>query len=593
MSFHIGGSSTEKGDTKSSSNSSTNSDSIQLEPVAITSSSVAPAKNHHSSTNSYSTTRPNTASSTLSDPFASPASSRPPSIRPPLSPSGSTTSFPAGPNHLPRSILNYRDSTHTVSALGGPPTYGYSSARSSSQRISNLAFASANSIYGVPATSTTPNPNGSVLKHKAGRMKSHMLPEGTVVEKPWKEVKNPRAAFAYWIVYVIAFLGIAGGAVQCFFAVKNVQLDREPLCIVLDQDFSNPDTVFGEGGTFFREVTMDGFGNGQFEMTTSSVNNSFVMDGKLYIVPTLTSDNIGMDAVLDQAVYNITDCTFNLTQPDAGHVLVNNERVFDVEGYTRACSKVSNATSGAIINPVQSARLTTINSASIRYGRVEIRAKMPKGDWLWPALWMLPKDSVYGPWPMSGEIDIVESRGNNLRYTARGSNYVQGSLNWGPAPGLNGVENTYSWWSNKRESFGDKFHTYALEWTPDFLRIYVDSRLQTLLDLRFDKPFFNRAKWPATVFDGKSVTQLHNPWSNGTNATPFDQEFFLILNVAVGGTNGWFPEQQGDKPWLNGAGNPMRDFWRAAAQWYPTWGTKVEDRAMVVDYVKMWKHCSA
>lgn len=100
---------------------------------------------------------------------------------------------------------------------------------------------------------------------------------------------------------------------------------------------------------------------------------------------------------------------------------------------------------------------------------------------------MLPKDNVYGAWPRSGailihpilvfstqtcvtgEIDIVESRGNSIRYTGRGSNYVQGSLNWGPSPELNSVSKTYSWWSDTRTSFGSGFHTYALEWTDKFL----------------------------------------------------------------------------------------------------------------------------
>lgn len=124
-------------------------------------------------------------------------------------------------------------------------------------------------------------------------------------------------------------------------------------------------------------------------------------------------------------------------------------------------------------------------------------------------------------------------------------------------------------------------------------RIYVDSRLHTLLDLRFDRPFFSRADWPPTYFDGKTQQPLTNPWANGTNASPFDQEFYLILNVAVGGTNGWFPEAQGDKPWLNNGNTPQLDFLKAIERWYPTWGTSVEQRSMVVDYVKMWKHCKA
>ncbi|KAF5323729.1 hypothetical protein D9619_012970 [Psilocybe cf. subviscida] len=210
---------------------------------------------------------------------------------------------------------------------------------------------------------------------------------------------------------------------------------------------------------------------------------------------------------------------------------------------------------------------------------------------MWPALWMLPRDQVYGAWPLSGEIDIVESKGNGIRYTAHGSNFVQGALNWGPAANLNGVSKSYSWWTDKRKSFASDFHTYSLEWTDKFLRISVDSRLHTLLDMRFDRPFFERGDFPEVIFNGSSLVALQNPWINGTNATPFDQEFYLIMNVAVGATTGWFPEAQGNKPWLDRAQNPPHDFAKAMAQWYPTWPTNVFDRAMVVDYVKMWKHC--
>lgn len=120
-------------------------------------------------------------------------------------------------------------------------------------------------------------------------------------------------------------------------------------------------------------------------MTTDSSNNSFVKDGKLYIMPTLTSDIIGQQAIFNGHTFNLTDCTgLNYT----------------------SCGVVSNRTDNTVINPVMSARLTTKQSHSIRFGRVEIRAKLPRGDWLWPALWMLPKDDVYGQWPMSGEIDV-------------------------------------------------------------------------------------------------------------------------------------------------------------------------------------------
>ena len=116
---------------------------------------------------------------------------------------------------------------------------------------------------------------------------------------------------------------------------------------------------------------------------------------------------------------------------------------------------------------------------------------------------MLPKDNVYGTWPRSGKLR-TETFISILQYswqvkltlsnragmvfdiplgasslsfffhpvltdTRSGSNYVQGALNWGPSPELNGVSKSYSWWTDKRRSFGNDFHTYVLEWTDKFL----------------------------------------------------------------------------------------------------------------------------
>ena len=131
---------------------------------------------------------------------------------------------------------------------------------------------------------------------------------------------------------------------------------------------------------------------------------------------------------------------------------------------------------------------------------------------------------------------------------------MRGSLNWGPFSWLNGVSKTFGWWTNRRRTFADGFHSYVLEWDARFMRISVDSRLTYMLYLRFDEPFFARGAFPSVVANGTGFVQLEDPWRNGTrNVAPFDQQFYLIMNVAVGGTNGWFPDGVGNKPWLDGS----------------------------------------
>ncbi|EJF59429.1 concanavalin A-like lectin/glucanase [Dichomitus squalens] len=388
------------------------------------------------------------------------------------------------------------------------------------------------------------------------------------IEKPWLTEKDTRLTLAYWIVYFVAFLGVAGGAIRCYFAWKQT-LHLGNLCLVMEDNFD----TFDLENTWTQEVTMSGFGNQEFEMTTNSANNSFVRDGHLYIVPTLTSDVIGYNNVLGSPPYmfNLTGCT---------------------DANSTNCGAVSNASANVVIPPVMSARIHTKNQYAIKYGRVEISAKLPRGDWLWPALWMLPVNDVYGPWPRSGEIDIMEARGNGPEYQAQGIDYVRGSLNWGPFSWLNGVSKTFGWWTNRRKTFADGFHSYVLEWDEQFMRIYVDSRLTYMLYLRFNEPFFKRGDFPSVVSNGSNFIELEDPWASGTrNVAPFDQPFYLIMNVAVGGTNGWFPDGVGNKPWLDGSDIAMTEFAQAQEKWYATWPTNIEDRALVVDSVKMWQQC--
>ena len=183
-------------------------------------------------------TTADTTATTASDPFATPVSSRPPSIRY-QHPSPSRVSFP---DSLTTGLRN------RPSITGNQP-YTFSSARSSFRISTSNA---------IPAQG--PANENAAQKPKVPRMRSHMLSDSNPIEKPWKNIKTTRAIVSYWIVYFIIFLGIAGGAFQCYWTYINVPLDKQPLCIVLDENFDNEDAVFGPGGTFLREVNMDGFG---------------------------------------------------------------------------------------------------------------------------------------------------------------------------------------------------------------------------------------------------------------------------------------------------------------------------------------------
>jgi beta-glucanase (GH16 family) len=128
--------------------------------------------------------------------------------------------------------------------------------------------------------------------------------------------------------------------------------------------------------------------NGEFEMATALSDNLFLRNGQLYIKPTLTSNALSdPQQIFNGGKYTLQGCTTSKTNASA-------------------CSASSSNTNGATIPPVMSARLSTKGSYSIRFGKVEVVAKLPRGDWLWPAIWMAPLDSAYGPWPLSGEIDV-------------------------------------------------------------------------------------------------------------------------------------------------------------------------------------------
>lgn len=311
--------------------------------------------------------------------------------------------------------------------------------------------------------------------------------------------------------------------------------------------------------TWEHEITMSGGGNWEFEYYTNNRTNSFVKDGVLHLQPSLSVDTWG------ETAFKTGDINLWGGAPA--------DRCTSNAFY--GCERNA-AASGNYNNPIQSARLRTVNSFKFKYGRVEIKAKLPKGDWLWPAIWMLPAQNYYGQWPASGEIDIVESRGNDPSTCDVGSNKFGSTLHWGPGYPMDAYEKATKEYTHPT-SLGDDFHIYGLEWTADGIKTTFDG--DTVLDFPFDEDMFTKGEFPETV---------NNPWQYETEkSAPFNQEYFLIFNVAAGGTNGYFEDGKCGKPYANTDPHAPNAFYNTKDQWFPTWK---DSSAMQIDYVRVYQN---
>lgn len=249
------------------------------------------------------------------------------------------------------------------------------------------------------------------------------------------------------------------------------------------------------------------------------------------------------------------------------------------------CIASTNLANGSIVPPVRSARINTRLSRSITYGRIEVTAKMPVGDWLWPAIWMMPVNATYGAWPASGEIDILESRGNNHTYPQGGNDIASSALHWGPDARFDAWWRTYEKRAASHTTYSDNFWVFALEWSQKYLFTFINNRLMQVLYTPFDNRLWDEGGF-ATATDANG-TAFVNPWAESPRTSaPFDQPFYLILSLAVGGTNGWFEDGKAGKPWMDESPTAKRDFWNARDTWYPTW-----KQGMQVRKVGIWQQC--
>ncbi|KAL5410705.1 hypothetical protein PMIN04_010525 [Paraphaeosphaeria minitans] len=455
--------------------------------------------------------------------------------------------------------MSSRTSIHTPGIQSYPETNPFSTPL----RHSRAPSVSGNSANGRVTSYFPPLDANGPQQPLRRRFKSARLVSGEYDEKPWALSKHPKLKWERAIFYGSIGLGVAIGAFVCYRAYASVT--NHEYCMVLEDDFHNINKDIWN-----YEIQRGGFGSGTFEWTTNDPKNIYTDADGLHIVPTLTTEStdISRDQLIDNYVLNLTTdgtCT--------------------TKGIDN-CSIRSNKTAGTIINPVRSARISTKGKKTIKFGKVEVVAKMPEGDWLWPAIWMMPDNDTYGEWPRSGEIDIAESRGNaGDNYTSGGRDSIISALHWGPLPEADGFYKTSGQHQVRRTDYASAFHTFGVEWSEDYLFTYIDSRLLQVFFLKFNKLMWNRGGFSEKLVNNSA---LYNPWAaTGRSNTPFDQSFYLILNVAVGGTNGFFPEGVGNKPWGNQSPMAPKEFFDGMTNWLPTWG-EGEKRGMTVRSVKMW-----
>lgn len=98
---------------------------------------------------------------------------------------------------------------------------------------------------------------------------------------------------------------------------------------------------------------------------------------------------------------------------------------------------------------------------------------------------MMPEDSVYGPWPKSGEIDLIEARGNDAETYSLGNNIVASTMHWGTTYLNDAYLKSTSNWGAQRTKYSDGFHTYGLEWTEDYLFTWLDGRLRVRINIEW------------------------------------------------------------------------------------------------------------
>jgi beta-glucanase (GH16 family) len=180
--------------------------------------------------------------------------------------------------------------------------------------------------------------------------------------------------------------------------------------------------------------------------------------------------------------------------------------------------EIAESPNPTLVQSHTSGKVRTIGKHAWRYGRIEVRAKVPPGQGTWPAVWMMPDNPAYGPWPRSGEIDILEAVNIGAKCKqcdgGRGENRTISALHFGNFPPQNKFVDSRTALPDLALP-SDDFHVYAVEWGEGLIRFLVDDRVHLTVTAE---------QWSTAA-----------PNAKGRPAAPFDQPFYLMANLAVGG----------------------------------------------------------
>jgi beta-glucanase (GH16 family) len=310
------------------------------------------------------------------------------------------------------------------------------------------------------------------------------------------------------------------------------------------------------------ESTLAGGHDWQFQWYVNDKENLFIRDGILNIKPTLTADKLGADELFRKKIDLGSGCT---------------------QSHNYGCSRTGSRMH--ILNPIRSASIQT--KQGFKFGSIEIRAKLPVGDWLRPSIKLSPKDDVYGPWPRSGEIVLVEARGNKILYNENdeslGIDKLTTTVHYGPSYDSNAFGNM-NFESVSTEGFNENFHVFKFDWSESGMKFFVDNQEKGQFDVKESISFWENGNF------GQDEN-VENPWINGSPMAPFDQEFVISISLAVGGVSGYFSDdyenQPDPKPWRDSSQKAPLFFWRGKDKWYKTWTLSPDSANFQIDYVKI------